>query len=233
MQERDLATGPDRRRHMPHQAGGIAAAAPVRMGADAADLGVAVRLHPFAGHGDQPAVLLHADEGSQPVGAGEIGAGRGQGRQRQHLRRVRLGQRRDGEPRRRRVRRLHRDHLPAQGARRQGRPLRRRRLVGLQQGNRPMRLHQPRQVRQALLRPRRHGGEQAVVGRVAPGQPLGHRHRGLASGQGGPGGPVEGMDGRHACTIQQRRRLSSPARFFASASASSPPERAFPTASAT
>jgi len=71
MQERRFAPRHDVRAHRTHQPGRMSAAAEIRMGADAADFGVAARMQPFTGHRRQPSLFANTDKASHRVGAGQ------------------------------------------------------------------------------------------------------------------------------------------------------------------
>ncbi|MNI51087.1 hypothetical protein D3C73_1057930 [compost metagenome] len=175
MQEGRLAARQDARDHRPHQRPGVTPPARVGMGADARDLGEAVRLEPLARHGQQPPVLLDPEEVAQSVRLVEEGPRLGQGRQRQHGRGVGFGQGLYSDVARLGRSQIDQNHLRQhrllqhRQARRDGRALR------LDRGQQPLGLLQRRDGRQAFRRLIDAGDEDTVTRRQPqrPARPYG------------------------------------------------------------
>jgi hypothetical protein len=92
VQERSLAAGHDARGDGAHQARGEALTAPPLVGADGADLGPAVGVHPLSRHGDELLVAAQAQVGAEFDRPRTERPGLGPLDEREHLRDVGRGQ---------------------------------------------------------------------------------------------------------------------------------------------
>ena len=201
------------------------AAAEVGVGADAAELRDSRHLHAFAGHRRDPPVDADAEEFAERLRLQREGAGPGQCRQRQHLRRVGFRQLLDARVghRGRRAAQHHLDNRRGDEGREAGRHDGRIRLDQHHLLARPGQGGERREALRAVVARR---GERDDRRRVAPGERAAFGQRRMPRRQRVPGRTVENVGSSSASSGRVMRRSSgrsvSPSSIAASWSSSGP-----------